>query len=448
MGLSVKPGMLELQARRLPAPAPRYARGSDNHGAASGSWNLRGKTFVKCADFKSWGVLYFGGGRNSSEQEVLEFFRSFCSSCQTTGLSTPQGRPVILPGSPHGDIESDIRNLVVKTTSAFNKRPDILFFLLSQHSNTMIYKAIKNVCEVGLGLPSQVMLVEKAFGKGGVQYQANVSMKVNVKLGGSNTFIDEPLFRKDRYMMLGADRSHCSPGEMRQNPPPPSYSALVGTYDASCVQYTGVAAAQASTSEMIEAMRPMARELLKRYKAKNGDNLPDKVILWRDGISESQIPALMETEVKALKEVREECGKRFKITVVNCVKRHHTRLFPGSESGDKLGNVYPGTMVENSSIKNDGFIVTQSALQGTCRPTHYTVLEDENNFSADDFWKLVMAGCWSYARATRSVSIHSAVYYSDLVCERARLHLRSEEGNPYKVLKNVHSDLTYTMYWQ
>ena len=29
--------------------------------------------------------------------------------------------------------------------------------------------------------------------------------------------------------------------------------------------------------------------------------------------------------------------QKVKITIVNCVKRHHTRLFPQSERGDKLG---------------------------------------------------------------------------------------------------------------
>ncbi len=36
-----------------------------------------------------------------------------------------------------------------------------------------------------------------------------------------------------------------------------------------------------------------------------------------------------------------------KITVVICIKRHHTRLFP-TDRGDKLGNVLPGTLVENN----------------------------------------------------------------------------------------------------
>ena len=40
-----------------------------------------------------------------------------------------------------------------------------------------------------------------------------------------------------------------------------------------------------------------------------------------------------------------------KLTVIVCVKRHHTRMFP-TGAGDKNGNVLPGTVIENSP-RND-----------------------------------------------------------------------------------------------
>jgi len=56
-------------------------------------------------------------------------------------------------------------------------------------------------------------------------------------------------------------------------------------------------------------------------------------------------------------------------------------MFPKSEQGDKLGNVFPGTVLENS--KKDFFLVSQSALQGTVRPCHYSVIMDENKLTDD-----------------------------------------------------------------
>lgn len=39
------------------------------------------------------------------------------------------------------------------------------------------------------------------------------------------------------------------------------------------------------------------------------------------------------------------------------------------------------------------------------QPTRYSVLLDENNLSDDDFQRLTNNICWSYARATRAVSL-------------------------------------------
>ena len=50
----------------------------------------------------------------------------------------------------------------------------------------------------------QVMRVDKSvLGKGQAQYIANIALKVNVKRGGLNHTVSEPLFRKTRWMMLG-----------------------------------------------------------------------------------------------------------------------------------------------------------------------------------------------------------------------------------------------------
>ena len=64
--------------------------------------------------------------------------------------------------------------------------------------------------------------------------------------------------------------------------------------------YTAIASAQAATEELIDAFKVMAEEMLKRYQKKNG-NLPQAIMYMRDGIAESQLPAFMASECKALK---------------------------------------------------------------------------------------------------------------------------------------------------
>ena len=303
MGLSVSTSMLQVQGRLLPCPVPIYGGGTDQRGPETGQWNLRNKRFLKPAGFNSWGLLYLpGGGRQASDGELQAFCRAMTNSLASVGITPSRSPPAFLKGNAHGDIKQEISQLVGKCTHAFRAgKPDLLVFLLHDKANPSIYKVIKSVCEVDFGIPSQVMVVEKALkDKGQMQYLGNIGLKVNCKLGGVNSSIEEPLFRRSKFMMIGGDSSHPSPGELRMMPPPPSYCALVASYDTSCVAYTAVATAQPGTNELIGTFGPMVTELMKRYYGRN-KFLPDSVIYWRDGIGESQIPQFMDSEVQALR---------------------------------------------------------------------------------------------------------------------------------------------------
>lgn len=70
-----------------------------------------------------------------------------------------------------------------------------------------------------------------------------------------------------------------------------------------------------------------------------------------------------------------------------------------------------------------GLFVLLHTLQGTSKPTHYHVLWDDSNFTADDLQTLTYYLCYTYARATCSVSIPPPCYYADLVAYRARVYL-------------------------
>lgn len=69
-----------------------------------------------------------------------------------------------------------------------------------------------------------------------------------------------------------------------------------------------------------------------------------------------------------------------------------------------------------------------SICLGTSRPSLYTVIEDDNDFTADDLQKLTFQMCHMYVRCTKSISIPAPVAYADLVAYRARKHLECATG--------------------
>ena len=446
MGLAVENKMLEMPGRILRAPVPAYKNGTAE-GASSGKWNLRGKVLMQPKLFNSWAVLYFPGRQRKDDRTLQLFCKELLKSLETLGLRVPQGPPSFLMANPNGDIRDALVTLIEKTNNHFKcQKPDLIVVLAHQDMHSGIYKTVTQHCEVEFGVACQYLLVEKCTDqKGQLQYLANVGLKINAKLGGCSAIVDDPFFKRP-FMMLGADCTHPRPAELRRDAPPPSVAALVGSYDRYGSQYTSIAVAQDPKLELIKDLGAMANELVQRFQHQN-KRTPESVIYWRDSVGESQIPAFLSQEVETVKSVVKQHNPSCKLTVVNCIKRHHTRLFPrGKERSDKLGNVLPCTVVENDSLGKDIFVVTQAALQGTCRPTRYQVLLDEHDLSADEFQRLVVGGCFNYNRATRSVSLHSAVYYADQVAERAKNHLRTENGG--MAHRDTHNDLAFTMWWQ
>lgn len=61
-------------------------------------------------------------------------------------------------------------------------------------------------------------------------------------------------------------------------------------------------------------------------------------------------------------------------------------------------------------------------MQGTSKPTHYYVLVDDNEFTADELQKLTFWTTHIYVRCTKSISVPAPVAYAHLAAYRARLH--------------------------
>jgi len=67
------------------------------------------------------------------------------------------------------------------------------------------------------------------------------------------------------------------------------------------------------------------------------------------------------------------------------------------------------------SFDFDFYLQAHTSLQGHVKATHYTVVYDENELTADEIQKGTRGASYLYARA---VSLIPAAYYADLACER------------------------------
>ncbi|PWA87910.1 Argonaute/Dicer protein, PAZ [Artemisia annua] len=97
-------------------------------------------------------------------------------------------------------------------------------------------------------------------------------------------------------------------------------------------------------------------------------------------------------------------------------KRHMTRFF--FKDDNEFGNVPPRTVVDRGVIHPMEFdffyLNSHFGGLGTNKPTHYSVLWDENRFSSDKIQQeLICSLCFTTARCTKPVSL---VFYDLELC--------------------------------
>src|SRR5437016_2731667 len=98
-------------------------------------------------------------------------------------------------------------------------------------------------------------------------------------------------------MVFGADVYHSGVHEQHM----PSIAAVCASMDAAATIYSGrYSVNKEPRNETIEELDLMVIDLLKTFRAKNG-RLPERILFYRDGVSEGQFRKVMEVEVNMMR---------------------------------------------------------------------------------------------------------------------------------------------------
>ncbi|XP_010521702.1 PREDICTED: protein argonaute 5 [Tarenaya hassleriana] len=443
-GLQVKEQLAVVEARVLPPPMLKYHDTGKEKTVDPrlGQWNMIDKKMVLGARVASWTCVNFS---TRVDQGLLhEFCHQLIGMCVSKGMQfNPEPAVAFSAGRPQ-QIEAALVEIHKKTTA---KPLQLLIVILPDVSGS--YGKIKRICETELGIVSQCCKPNQVY-KLSKQYMENVALKINVKAGGRNTVLQDAIRRNIPYVtdrptiILGADVTHPSPGEDSS----PSIAAVVGSMDwPEVTKYRGLVSAQAHREEIIQDLyrlvndpqrgwvhSGMIRELFIAFRKSTGQK-PDRIIFFRDGVSEGQFNQVLLHEMDAIRQACNSLQEGYlpRVTFIVVQKRHNTRLFPAEHGNrsqtDKSGNILPGTVVDTKichPTEFDFYLNSHAGIKGTSRPAHYHVLHDENRFTADALQMLTNNLCYTYARCTRSVSIVPPAYYAHLAAFRARYYIEGE----------------------
>ncbi len=116
-----------------------------------------------------------------------------------------------------------------------------------------------------------------------LSYSANVAVKVNLKLGGSNQYIspaDLGFLGRGTTMLVGIDVTHPAPGTVKGIP---SIAGVVSNIDANFSQWPGSICCQETKKEMVSKLDVLMEERLTSWISHNPGRVLENIVVYRDG---------------------------------------------------------------------------------------------------------------------------------------------------------------------
>jgi eukaryotic translation initiation factor 2C len=531
--IGIKPEMIAVLGRMLPKVGVMYAGGLEpeekgGHGITkpTGSWNMVGREFYmpahkgRSAGGEKWEFLLVDVGfaaDNDIDQRRSLFKDHMEGHC---GLKIGRGTISHLKESASSE-NWDKRFADMKSRGA-------RFALVGlPDTDAARYEKVKHWGDVKYGIPTTCVVWSKFDGtKRSYSYLTNVGMKVNLKLGGANHGLAQPapLIASGTTMFVGYDVIHptgppkakkqAKDGEASAGPskgdagessggrtggepskkgsgekagegPEEEFSivGLVASTDRVLAQWPGVAWKREARVEINNTndvdFRAAFTSRLDTWLKLN-KHLPENIVIYRDGVSESQYRTILQFELPNIQKACEVAYAQMhkpipRVAIIVAVKRHNTRFYPTSTEQSDYdstyrtgGNVLPGTVVDRgvtSTNRWDFFLTSHKSLQGTARPTHYVVVHDEvfrrrhpgrPEEAVRELEELTNQLCYTYGRSTTAVGYCTPAYLADRLCGRARVYADHPGGGaggsghpgtwPARAV-NVHGDLRDKMFY-
>uniref|UniRef100_A0A0E0HZ12 Piwi domain-containing protein n=1 Tax=Oryza nivara TaxID=4536 RepID=A0A0E0HZ12_ORYNI len=433
-GIKIEKQLTRVDGRVLSAPT-LVVGNSEDCIPNRGRWNYNNKVrLFEPVKIERWAIVNF-----SARCDMSRISRDLINCGRTKGIIIE--RPFTLVDE---DSQSRRCTPVVRVESMFEKvkanlpgPPEFLLCVLPERKNCDLYGPWKKKNLHEMGIITQCIVPSVKMND---QYYTNVLLKINAKLGGMNSKLSLehrhmiPIVNQTPTLILGMDVSHGSPGRADV----PSIAAVVGSRCWPLIsRYRASVRTQSPKVEMIDSLfKPLddgkddgiIRELLLDFYKTSQQRKPKQIIIFRDGVSESQFSQVLNVELNQIIKAYQymDQGPIPKFTVIIAQKNHHTKLFQENTPD----NVPPGTVVDSGIVhprQYDFYMYAHAGPIGTSRPTHYHVLLDEIGFLPDDVQKLVLSLSYVYQRSTTAISVVAPICYAHLAAAQMGQFMKFEE---------------------
>ncbi|ODM91423.1 Protein aubergine [Orchesella cincta] len=152
---------------------------------------------------------------------------------------------------------------------------------------------------------------------------------------------------------------------------------------------------------------------------KMNNELPERIIMYRDGVGDGQLKYVYETELGTIRRAITELYKSFaqpepKFSFIVVTKKINTRMFSLEGNGRPV-NPGPGTVADDVITypeRYDFYVIAQYTRQGSVSPVSYNVLYDTQGLSPDRIQKLTFKLTHMYFNWRGTVTVPAPCQYA------------------------------------
>jgi len=374
--------------------------------------------------FKQQPIQRIGIFYPSRDREALTAFMDTFEKCVDT-FNYPMGKPreFAVDGRNFSDWEKVFKKELNPSVQA------VVLLLPGRKKASPFYDDCKRFLLTQCPIPSQVVLTQTiTAGKNLRSIINKILIQICAKVGGSPWTVNNFPLTDKPTSVIGIDVFH------RTSMKSDSLLAFCATMDRYLSRYWSTIDQHGPGEELGKGIQTAVKNSLLAFKETNNGRFPQRLIVFRDGVSDSQRKTLKEIEVKAflrafddLVQNHEMPGKpEFIFICTN--KKVGCKFFAGDTAQrDGLKNPEAGTVVtEEITSAQDFYLISQKTTQGSASPTHYHILsyftqvgEDyvENTEAVPEQMKyqielLTYKLCYMYYNWSGSIRVPAPIQYA------------------------------------
>ncbi|OMJ75996.1 hypothetical protein SteCoe_24758 [Stentor coeruleus] len=357
-----------------------------------GGFNLR-SSIVSAVPIERWVVLTTD--RDAQNRDRL--IKTLVNKGSQLGIR--MGQAIQMDYQPR-----NLKNIISSLNQPQGGRPvpQIALIVVSPNDKKG-YNDIKEACALISGIPTQCLKANNLNNpKKFDSIMSKLVVQMAVKTGSIAWQVAPTAGLPQKTMVIGIDVFHDTVLRAK------SVLGFVASIHPAFTSYFNTTRIHQSVGQEIgghvgECLR---EALLAFFEATKKRFMPELIIVYRDGVADSQIDAAKKFEVEAMKNtIKSFQGYSPNLVYVLVNKKTNAKLFVQGQRG--MDNPQPGTVVNSVVIPESQsfYLIAHAVTQGMASPTLYRIIHNDNNTDTMIVARLAFKLCYMYYNWTGGIKV-------------------------------------------